>query len=46
MRYPAAALFSGAVAGPTCALDPVDWRMVSGGALATYPKLPWAELPY
>ena len=24
----------------------VDWRMASGGTLATYPKLPWAELPY
>ena len=23
-----------------------DWRMVCGGPLATYPKLPWIELPY
>lgn len=23
-----------------------DWRMANGGSVATYPKLPWAELPH
>ncbi len=23
----------------------IDWRMATGGPLATYPKLPWVELP-